>query len=446
MPQWATTETTGWGRLGAAPCEAARPERPRDVTSAMAARDAESLIAVGAMRSYGDAAMNTDGRAVLMTRMDRIVELDHDNAVVIVESGVTFRELIDTVLPHGLMVPVAPGTGYATLGGGLANDVHGKNQHRAGCIGDHVDWFDLITPDGETRRVSAGNDAELFAATIGGIGLTGIIDRICLRLARIPSNAVDVAKTRITDLDDFLAQLRAANERSEYVVGWIDALARGRKLGRGVLEEASPSQYGAEFTDKKKPGPPIDLPSFALNPLSIRAFNDLYYAQTPKAGARAHLDYRQFMFPLDAVANWNRIYGKRGFRQFQCVIPFDTAPDALRAMLEKTGKAGRGSFLAVLKSMGPAGAGYLSFAMEGFTLALDFPNGPGADEFIRELERMALDAGGRTYLAKDSTLSPETFAAMYPKLSRLREVLGRIDPAGAMSSDMARRLDIRGRA
>jgi decaprenylphospho-beta-D-ribofuranose 2-oxidase len=267
-----------------------------------------------------------------------------------------------------------------------------------------------------------------------------------LRLAKAPSNAVDVAKTRITDLDDFLAQLRAANDRSDYVVGWIDALAKGRKLGRGILEEASPSAAGVDFTDRKKPGPPIDFPSFALNPLSIRAFNDVYYGQVPASGKRAHLAYQQFMFPLDAVANWNRIYGKRGFRQFQCVVPFDAAPTALRAMLEKTAHAGRGSFLAVLKSMGPAGPGYLSFAMEGCTLALDFPNGPGADEFIRDLERLTLDAGGRTYLAKDSTLSADTFAAMYPKLPQMRAALERIDPTGAMNSDMARRLNIRGRA
>jgi len=444
MTIWAQKSLSGWGRVNRANMSAARPEREPGVEAAFSDLDGRSLIAHGAGRSYGDAALNSDNCALLTKRLNRFLSFDGTTGVLTAEPGVTFSDIIATFLPGGFMPPVAPGTGYATLGGGLANDVHGKNHHRVGSLGQHVEWFDLRLPSGERRRVAPESEPELFKATVGGLGLTGIIEVIALKLAAAPSNAVRVRKRRVGDLDNFLDAIDAANETDDYVVGWIDALARGARLGKGVLETASPADENVDDAPRRRPSPPFDFPSFALNALSVRTFNHFYFHRTPKEGSERLMAYPQFLFPLDAIQNWPRIYGKRGFRQFQCVVPFAAGRNALVRMLEATASTGAGSFLAVLKSLGPAGAGYLSFAKNGYTLALDFPNRPGATEFIRQLERIALDHGGRVYLAKDSTLEPEPFAQMYPALGDFRRVIKEFDPEGKMDSDMQRRLRIRG--
>jgi decaprenylphospho-beta-D-ribofuranose 2-oxidase len=443
MPLWAQKELAGWGRVLRATGAAARPERVADLERIFADASNGSLLAYGAGRSYGDAALNSRGRSVMMRRLDRFLEFDPASGRLVAESGATFGEVIAAFLPRGYLAPVAPGTGFATLGGGIANDVHGKNHHQAGSLGQHLEWFDLRLPSGELRRVDPEHEPELFRATLGGVGLTGIIERLCLRLKPVPSNAVAVRKRRIRDLDAYLEAFAQERDRAEYVVGWIDALAAGRHLGRGVLETATLATQDVPASPAKALRLPADMPGFALNAVSVRAFNQLYYSRVPSAG----LEYRQaigkFLFPLDRLHDWNRIYGKRGFHQFQCVVPFEQGRAALGAMLELTSKSGHGSFLAVLKAMGPAGVGYLSFPMPGYTLALDFPNAPGATELIAQLERIACDHGGRTYLAKDSTLSPERLRTMYKELGRFREVLAAVDPQGRMQSDLARRLRLR---
>ena len=439
MPRWARKELTGWGRVLRAESDVARPERQADIEGIM--RDAGPLLARGGGRSYGDAAICRDGRIVQMTRLDRFLEFDPGTGSLVVEAGATFSDVIATFLPRGFMPPVVPGTGFATLGGGVANDVHGKNHHWSGSFGRHVDWLDLRLPSGELRRVSPG--AALFDATIGGLGLTGIVERMSLRLKRVPSNALKVRKRRIRDLDEYLAAFSDEMNRSEYVVGWIDALATGRSTGRGILEVASPSPQETDDSPKKSRRVPIDFPAWALNPWSVRAFNQLYYKRVPSDGLDQIAPYGAFLFPLDAVLDWNRIYGKRGFHQFQCVVPLASGREALIRMLGLISKSGQGSFLAVLKALGDASGGHLSFPQPGYTLALDFPNAAAAVGLIAELERITCDHGGRTYLAKDSTLSAESIRRMYPKLAQFQAVLHDVDPDERMNSDLARRLRLR---
>jgi decaprenylphospho-beta-D-ribofuranose 2-oxidase len=443
MPQWAEKELTGWGRVWRATSTTARPERPAELKRIFEDAASDTLLAYGTGRSYGDAALNSGGRSVIMRRLDRFLDFDPDTGRLVAESGATFSDVISTFLPRGFMLPVAPGTGFATLGGGIANDVHGKNHHQVGSLGQHVEWFDLRLPGGELRRIEPARDDALFKATLGGVGLTGIIERLCVRLKRVPSNAVTVRKRRIRDLDQYLEAFAEEQDRAEYVVGWIDALAKGRDLGRGILEAASPSTENVNMRPRNAQRVPIDFPGFALNPVTVRAFNEFYYRHVPPEGIEQRLPYQTFLFPLDAIQDWNRIYGKRGFHQFQCVVPFAEGGAALRKMLGLIANSGRGSFLAVLKSMGAAGKGFLSFPQPGYTLALDFPNVPDATAVIAQLERMTCDHGGRTYLAKDSTLSAENLRRMYPDLHKFQEVLAQIDPGGRMDSDLCKRLRLR---
>lgn len=440
MSRWAQRELVGWGRVHRARCMAARPERQSELADSFAIDG--SLLAYGAGRSYGDVALNSGGRAVITTRLNRLLEFDRDTGLLVAEPGVGFGELFATFLPLGFAPPVAPGTGFATLGGGVANDVHGKNHHVRGSFERHVEWVDLRLPSGETRRITRADESPLWRATFGGLGLTGLIERLALRLARVPTNALQVRKRRVRDLDEFLAAF-AEHAQTDYVVGWIDALACGRHLGRGVLETATPAERNLEPTQARNRRVPFDFPSLALNSSTVRAFNAIYRRHVPPAGTECTMHYAKFLFPLDAIHEWNRIYGRRGFHQFQCVLPFEAGAPALRQLLEGIAQSGRGSFLAVLKAMGERGAGYLSFPSPGYTLALDFPNSPGVGPLMAGLERITADHGGRVYLAKDATLHPDLLPRMYPDLAHYRAVLDEIDPAGRLASDLARRLALR---
>ncbi len=441
MTGWKSTALQGWGRSTLSPCLAARPERLRELRAALDTPEGRTLIAHGGGRSYGDAALNTDGAVVVTGRLDRILAFDPATGELVAEPGVTFADLLAVFLPRGFVAPVSPGTAHVTLGGALANDVHGKNHHHAGSFGDHVLWFDLLLPDGRMQRVSEAEDPALFHATIGGIGLTGLIAAICLRLVPVPSNALAVRRRRVGDLDEFLAGFEAVSGAT-WSVGWIDALASGRSLGRGILETAEPSPTGLPHTVPKSRRFPVDAPGWLLNGMSVRAFNALYWRRVPAAGQEVTVPYRQFLYPLDAIEGWNRMYGKQGFRQFQCVVPPGPGVAALRRLLETVAAAGSASFLAVLKVMGPEGRGMLSFGMPGYSLALDIPARPGSEELFGRLERITRDAGGRIYLAKDSLLSAEAFAAMYPRADEFRAVRGRVDPDRRLGSDMARRLGL----
>ncbi|MGE0423149.1 MAG: FAD-binding protein [Reyranellaceae bacterium] len=438
---WKTAAFTGWGRLPYGTSEATRPERFSQLRAAVTGSGPGTLIARGLGRSYGDCAVNEGGRLVMTERLDRILSFDAATGDAVVEAGISLRSLLDIFLPRGFMVPVCPGTAYVTVGGAIANDVHGKNHEKDGAFGAHVQWFELMLPSGEIVRVSRDSDAALFDATVGGIGLTGVIVTACLRLGRVPSNALIVRERPVPDLDALLAKLHE-EASATYSVAWFDALAGGGSLGRGIVETATVSPTNIQVRPRKSRSLPITPPSLVLNPLSVRAFNALYRSRVPARGRESLRDYDRFLFPLDSLLGWNRMYGKPGFRQFQSIVP--TA--ALVPLLERIGASRAGSFLAVLKAMGPAGTGMLSFPTSGYVVALDFPNKAGIVELLGDLERITLDHGGRVYLAKDSCLSPQGFAAMYPRLPEFRDVLERVDPKRRLGSSMSRRLAIRGGA
>ncbi len=440
---WKQLELTGWGGSSRALCRAARPERWRDAITAVTEAGEHGLVAFGAGRSYGDTGLNSGGGALLTERLNRILAFDETTGEIVVEPGVSFADLLALFLPRGFLVPVSPGTAYATIGGAVANDVHGKNHEKVGSFGQHVRWLEILLPSGDVVRTSPEEHPELFAATLGGIGLTGIILAVCFRMTPVPSNAVALCERRVRDLEAFLEAFEREGEKTHFSVGWIDALAGGRSLGRGILETAVASDEGVAVRRRKTRAIPFDCPGFLLNRWSVKAFNALYYRRFLRRERRRRAAYDQFLYPLDALLDWNRLYGPRGFHQFQCVVPFEAGAPALRQLLGAVQAGRNASPLAVLKTLGEAGLGHLSFPMPGYTLAVDLPRKPGVEEQLAKLEAITLDHGGRIYLAKDSRLSPEGFARMYPKLEQFRAVLAEVDPEGRMASDMARRLHIR---
>lgn len=443
---WAQINLTGWGRTSGGAMTACRPERVSELRERVREGPADGgRIAYGAGRAYGDAALNSQGRVILTRRLNRMLAFDGESGLLEAEPGVTFNDLLAVFLPRGWLAPATPGTAFATLGGAVANDIHGKNHDRVGSFGDHLTWIDLMLPSGEIVRTTDSERPELFRATIAGLGLTGVIVGIGLRLMRVPSSAVRVRERRCRDLDAFLAALAEARQRATYSVGWIDGLAKGRELGRGLLEEAEPASEAVPDTPQRARRVPMDAPGSLLNPITIGLFNAAYYRRVPVGGRERIVPYRRFLYPLDAISDWNRIYGRGGFFQFQCVLPDASAPRGIRLLLEEIAGSGRASFLAVLKTLGAEGRGHLSFPMRGYTLALDFPRRGGVEDVLRRLERLTLDHGGRIYLAKDAVLSPEGFRAMYPKLPEFQAVLDAIDPEQRLNSDMARRLKMRER-
>lgn len=445
---WKRMALQGWGRVTRAETLASRPERQREVAPLLLAPEAApGLIAYGGGRSYGDVALNSGGATLLTQRLNRLLDFVPDTGLLVCEAGVTFQDILRTFLPRGYAAPVSPGTAFVTIGGAIANDVHGKNHDRHGSFGDHLAWIELVLPDGRLVRASREEEAELFAATIGGLGLTGLILRAAFHLQKAPSTHFVVHERRLPDLQSFMAAFAEVRRQATYSVGWIDGVARGGQLGRGILQTA---EYATGEVPRARPARerrmPVDLPALALNRHSVRLFNEAYFRRVPAAGRERILPVEQFLYPLDAVLDWNRLYGKRGFYQLQCVLPDAAAERGLPALMERVAEAGAASFLAVLKTLGERGRGYLSFPLPGFTLALDLQARPETPALMAQLESMILDHGGRVYLAKDACLSPEGFRRMYPELPHLQAVLKRVDPAGRMRSDMARRLQIHGAA
>ncbi|MEM6387659.1 MAG: FAD-binding oxidoreductase [Pseudomonadota bacterium] len=434
--RWKTVEYAGWGRVHRATGELARPER----ASALAALTTEEPApALGKLRSYGDACLNDGGRAVDMSRLDRILSFDTKTGLVHVEAGCQIGQLLKIFAPKGWLPPVMPGTGFATIGGGIAMDVHGKNHHGAGSFGQHITEMTLITPSGP-QVVTPTKPASLFKATVGGLGQTGPILSAKFKMLKAKGDVMVVTERRIANWDEFLPLLDASE--ATYTVGWIDATARGDDLGRGILEEA---ETGGGLVKPAKRGKriPLDAPRVALSPPIVKAFNTAYWRRVPSKGRTVVKPIDDFFFPLDKLHDWNRLYGKAGFHQFQCVVPIAQA-DALREMVAKIADAGLASPLAVLKRMGPGRAGYMSFPMEGYTLALDFRASSEAERLILELEDMTVAADGRIYLAKDALSRPRSIAPMYPEHSAWLKAVTKIDPDGAFATDLVDRLNLRG--
>ncbi|SFC38554.1 FAD-binding oxidoreductase [Tropicimonas isoalkanivorans] len=430
---WKTTDAWGWGRVYRTRGEFARPER----ASALDRIAADSPCpAIGQRRSYADACLNSHGRTVLTDRLDRILSFDPDTGVLDAEAGCQLSEIVRLFAPRGWLPTVLPGTGFATVGGAIGMDVHGKNHHHAGSFGQHVASLTLHQPDGRSE-VHPGEP--LFEATVGGIGQTGPIGSARLQMQRIKGPVMMVTERRVPDLDTYLSLLDVSE--APYTVGWIDATASGASLGRGILEEA---ENGAGLVPPAKRGRtvPFDAPPFALAGTVVRGFNAAYYRRIPERGRTVVKPMEDFFFPLDKIYDWNRLYGKRGFHQFQCVVPL-AERDVLRDMLAAVAASGLASPLAVLKRMGPGRAGMMSFPAEGYTLAIDFPAREEAPGMIRRLIAMADEAGGRVYLAKDAFAQPEQMDRMYPDRVAWAELVNARDPEGAYETDLVRRLALR---
>jgi FAD/FMN-containing dehydrogenase len=412
---------SGWGRYPTADCAVQRPRDTQALEKAFSASQG-SLIARGNGRAYGDSALNR-ANTIDMRGFDRILAFDEATGQVVAEAGVLLADLIDVFLPRGWFPAVTPGTKFVSIGGAIASDVHGKNHHKDGAFGSFVDWIDIMGSDGQVRRSSRTEEADLFAWTVGGMGLTGVILRAALRLAPVESGWIRQTMTAAPDLATAMALFEAGQDAT-YSVGWIDCLATGKDTGRSLVmlgEHATQAELGAReqadcWAQKHKGAKtvPLDFPGFALNGVSVRAFNTLYYANGKRQAGEALIDYDSYFYPLDAILEWNRIYGRKGFAQFQCVLPLEASQAGLTALLNQIARSGQGSFLAVLKRMG-AQRSRFSFPMEGYTLALDFPMRRSTPALFAELERIAIDHGGRFYLAKDSMLTPERLRQSDPR-------------------------------
>jgi len=446
-PEHAPALLTGWGRTAPTRATLLAPREPADVAPALAASNGRGLIARGLGRAYGDAAQNAGGMVIDTTGLDALRAFDAERGVIRVGAGLSLGGLARLALPHGWFSPVMPGTSHVTLGGALAADVHGKNHHADGAFSAHVEAFELVTPDGAQRTVTRADDPELFAATAGGMGLTGVVTELTVRLARVESDRMVVDTERARDLDDVMDRMEREDARYRHSVAWIDCLER-RRLGRAVLirgnhataEQAAGGGRAAYAPGRALSVPP-GLPGGLLNAASVRAFNELYYRRAPRAerGRLEPLD--AFFHPLDGVRDWNRLYGPRGLLQYQCVVPFG-ADSVLRSILERLSGERRPAFLAVLKRFGP-GHGMLSFPAPGWTLAVDLPAGdPTLVAVLDDFDREVAEAGGRIYLAKDSRVRPERLAAMYPELPRWRAVRDAVDPERRLRSDLSRRLGL----
>ncbi len=433
---------TAWGRSSRTQSQLWTIDCADAATRALAAAGARGAIARGFGRSYGDACLNDRGDVLDLTGLTGIRHFDADTGVLECAAGTAFADIMRKCLPLGWMPATCPGTAFVSMGGAIANDVHGKNQHVAGSFGDHLDWFDLLLPDGHTQRVTRESDPTLFAATVGGIGLTGIVLGVQFRLQPVPSNAMEMREERVPNIDAFLDRLQASEHEYPYVVGWIDALSPGRDMGRGVLELAHPADTSVRGGEPMRFPVPIDFPSILMNRHTVGAFNSIYYHRVPKGGRTRRIQVERFLYPLDALTNWNRMYGRAGVYQFQCVVPHADGRRAIIALLEAAIRSRGASFLAVLKSMARAGSGMLSFPMPGYTLALDFPRRAETARLLAELQGIALGHGGRVYLAKDACLDGATLRRMYPRTREFEAVLQRVDPQQRMQSDMARRLQL----
>jgi FAD/FMN-containing dehydrogenase len=399
------------------------------------------VLAYGLGRSYGDSCLNGGGVLLATRGLSRFIAFDEETGSLCCEAGTSLAEILETFVPRGWSLPVTPGTKYVTVGGAIANDVHGKNHHALGSFGRHVRRFELLRSSGERLVCSPEEHCELYSATIGGLGLTGLITWAELALRRVENPMIDAEYIRMRGLDEFFELTRESDRQFEFTVAWVDCLARGNDVGRGLfmrgnhaagLAPAAPRRRGSRLTV------PFDAPSGLLNRYTVGAFNMAYYWKQRRRRVRRVVDPESFFYPLDGIGHWNRLYGRAGFFQYQCVVPLDAGAPAMREILTRVARSGQASFLAVLKVFGDVPSpGVISFPRPGVTLALDVPNkGASTLALFEELDRVTAAAGGAVYPAKDARMSPAQFRRSFP---RLEEFTRCVDPG--FSSSFWRRVD-----
>lgn len=378
------------------------------------------LIPYGNGRSYGDSALSKN--IIKVRTHNYFLNFDETNGLLHVQAGVLLSEILSVFVPRGWFLKITPGTKLITIGGAIASDVHGKNHHIEGCFSECVEMFKLMLPDGEIVQCSKQENSELFKATCGGMGLTGVILDAKIALKKINSKYINQITIKTRNIKETFEAFEKYKGKP-YSVAWIDCLAKGNELGKCLLMVGDFSDDGKlDYQTKKKLNVPFNFPSFFLNTLNVKAFNFLYYGKAMAKISKQKVDIDTFFYPLDAIDNWNRIYGKNGFTQYQFILPKENSLNGLGEVLKSISQSGKGSFLAVLKLYGQANDNYLSFPMEGYSLALDFKIEKGVFELLDKLDDIVLEHGGRIYLAKDARVSKEVFEQGYPQIDKFRTI------------------------
>lgn len=440
---------SGWGRYPVEDGYVIRPESMSTVKAVVQERQSAHILARGKGRSYGDASFAAGADHLLTERMNRMLAFDQDSGLLVCEAGLTLEEILETFVPRGWFPPVTPGTKFVTVGGAFACDVHGKNHHKDGSFSNFVNWVKLLTANGEVVIASRSENESLFHATAGGMGLTGIILELGLRLTAIQTSFVGVKKIKTRSLEDTFEQMEALDKNHQYSVSWLDCLVTGKSMGRSILmlgdhaalDDLSAAQKPERLAlaGSRTVTAPGVMPDWLLNRLTMKSFNALYYWLNSADQDTRLMTYDSFFYPLDCIAGWNKLYGRRGFTQYQFVLPLESSREGIRKILSFSSGAGMGSFLTVLKRLG-AQEGPLAFPLSGYTLTLDLPVRPGLADFIAMLDRIVIEHGGRVYLAKDAFLTAESFRAMYRRFPEWLSVKRRVDPQNLFTSRLSQRL------
>ena len=444
---------TGWGRTAPSVATLIRASAD-DVRAGLGELSSErGVIARGLGRSYGDPAQNGGGSVIELQPGADPIRLDASTGVATVDAGVSLDRLLREIVPLGWFVPVTPGTRFVTVGGAVASDIHGKNHHADGSFGAHCTALTMLMADGSTRSITPASDPDLWWATVGGMGLTGLILDVSFQLIPIESRHCVVDTQRVPNLDELIEKMEASDHLYRYTVAWIDLVASGKHLGRSVLSMGNHATLEDLHELNAKAAatpldydPPVfpDIPKQPINVWSrnaVRVFNELWYRKTPKHHHGTE-SLTGFFHPLDMAGQWTRLYGRHGFLQYQFVVPFE-AIDTMRTIITKISEEGHASFLAVLKRMGAESGGLLSFPKPGWTLTYDLPAGvEGLGPWLAELDELVLGVGGRHYLAKDALATPAVVAAGYPRLDEWKAIRNAVDPERVWMSDQARRLDL----
>lgn len=443
---------TGWGRTPRSVARVRRARTTDDILEALEGAGRRGVIARGLGRSYGDPAQNGGGVVLDMNALSGITAFDRTNGEVTVLAGTSLGDLMRWLIPEGWFVPVTPGTRHVTVGGAIANDIHGKNHHVVGSWGRHMRAMTLATPAAGLVRVTPDDDPDLFWATLGGVGLTGIIVDATFSLERIATSSIVADTDKTTNAADVMDLMTASDTDYEFSVAWIDLSSVGSRLGRSVLEQgrfatldelpAEQRDDPLEYTPRELLTMPFVAPRGLLNPLTVKALNEGWYAKSPKKRRGRLLTIPWYFHPLDMFVHWNRGYGPSGLLQWQVVVPLG-AEETMHRIIAELAVAQVASMVNVLKRFGPGDPGFLSFPIEGWTLSVDLAaENPRAGAVLDRIDQWVLDAGGRHYLAKDSRMRPETLAGGYPRLDEFRAVRARVDPERVLISDQARRLGL----